>query len=196
MAPKAEAPKRTAAEILASFRKNIDRQIAGEPDPDAPKEPAGGQTFFLTTSSAVRKRKAESARQEQVKDNARIDRHALKDLEANGRGRKRTPEELKIDRDKKDEKRPFWAAKKQTKTKAKVTNVPPGLEYKYLKELFEKASGTILEGHLDQATKTAYLQFQKAEDAMTLYEDFHEGEISGYEIKVELLEDSQSVLQS
>merc|ERR1712048_1158694 len=133
--------------------------------------PTEGQTFFLTTSAAVRRRKAEAAAKELTKDNERIERHALKDLEANGRGRKRTPDELKIS-DRKDDKRPFWAAKKPTKTKAKVTNVPPGLEYKYLKELFEKASGTIVDGHLDQATKTAYLQFQKAEDAMTLYEDF------------------------
>eukprot|EP00931_Biecheleriopsis_adriatica_P083755 TRINITY_DN57427_c0_g1_i1.p1 TRINITY_DN57427_c0_g1~~TRINITY_DN57427_c0_g1_i1.p1 ORF type:complete len:199 (-),score=66.45 TRINITY_DN57427_c0_g1_i1:36-632(-) len=198
MAAAKEAPKLSAAEILAKFRNKVERQISGEPDPDAPKEPQDGETFFLTTSAAVRKRKAAEAQvratKEAKEDADRALRHSLKDAEANGRGRKRMPHEL--EESQRSEKRPFWAAKKPRRTRAKVTNIPAKLQWNWLKELFEKATGPIKEGRIDQDTSTAHITFAKAEDAMTLYEDFHEGEISGHAIQVELLSDSEPVLQS
>jgi len=47
---------RSADDILAAFRNRVDRQIAGEPDPDAKQESGDGATFFLTTSAAVKRR--------------------------------------------------------------------------------------------------------------------------------------------
>ncbi|CAL1146652.1 unnamed protein product, partial [Cladocopium goreaui] len=72
----------------------------------------------------------------------------------------------------------------------KVTNIPSNLQFKYLKELLEKATGPIVDGHIDEAF-TAWLAFQNAEDAESLYNDFNGGEISGESIEVELLSDSE-----
>mmetsp|Transcript_135391 Transcript_135391/g.191582 ORF Transcript_135391/g.191582 Transcript_135391/m.191582 type:complete len:215 (-) Transcript_135391:10-654(-) len=204
--------KKSAADILASFRKKIDRQIAGEPDPDAQPEPEDGQTFFLTTSAAVRRRK-------DVDDAVK----ARKDLEANGRGRKRMAHELedlptrpptalellcqnlppdpepkptrrapKPKAERREEAPPEATTKSSTKPrrKAKIKNVPGALQYKYLKELLEKATGPIKEGFVDKDA-TAWLVFERAEDATALYNDFNGGEISGESIEVELLSDSE-----
>ncbi|CAJ1377859.1 unnamed protein product [Effrenium voratum] len=131
--------KKSAADILAAFRSRIDRRMAGEPDPAIKEDTGDGQTFFLTTSAAVRRR-----------------RHV----------------------------------KKQTKRKAKVRNVPASLEYKHLKELLEKATGPVIDGHIDEE-RTAWLAFEKAEDAQALLNDFDGGKISGESIEVELLSDSE-----
>mmetsp|Transcript_31172 Transcript_31172/g.58499 ORF Transcript_31172/g.58499 Transcript_31172/m.58499 type:complete len:225 (+) Transcript_31172:51-725(+) len=212
------AGKKSAADILAAFRSKINRQIAGEPDPDAkPPEPEDGFTFFLTTSTAVRKRQdAEEAAK------------ARKDLEANGRGRKRMAHELEEvstraptalellcqnlppepaerprgranprgerrgeePKAEKTEKAEKAAKPTKLRRKAKVKNVPGALQWKYLKELLEKATGPIKEGFIDEAA-VAWLAFENPEDATTLYNDFHGGEISGESIEVELLSDSE-----
>eukprot|EP00434_Breviolum_minutum_P035939 symbB.v1.2.031827.t1/scaffold3738.1/size51178/4 len=79
---------------------------------------------------------------------------------------------------------------KKARRKAKVTNVPSTLQFKYLKELLEKATGPIVSGHIDEAC-IAWLAFEKAEDAESLFNDFNGGEISGESIEVELLSDSE-----
>mmetsp|Transcript_46974 Transcript_46974/g.102222 ORF Transcript_46974/g.102222 Transcript_46974/m.102222 type:complete len:224 (-) Transcript_46974:79-750(-) len=207
----ANGGQRSAADILAAFRNRVDRQIAGEPDPDAKQESEDGTTFFLTTSAAVKRRKdAEEA--------VRV----RKDLEANGRGRKRMAHEIeelpsrpptalellceqipppepkprKRGEDKappqmaRDEQKDATKNVKKHRRKAKVTNIPSNLQFKYLKELLEKATGPIVDGHIDEAF-TAWLAFQNAEDAESLYNDFNGGEISGESIEVELLSDSE-----
>ncbi|CAK9097491.1 unnamed protein product [Durusdinium trenchii] len=224
--------KRSAADILAAFRSRVDRQIAGESDQDAKEEYADGTTFFLTTSAAVRRRKEAEEKE-----------RAQKDLEANGRGRKRLAHELEatsrpltalellcqqlpppepkprkredkvprqLQEEVKDEVEKVKTAWKKPKRKAKVMNVPASLQFKYLKEttargnwlvqvkkvfceseeLLEKATGPIVEGYIDEAF-TAWLAFERAEDAEGLYNDFNGGEISGESIEVQLLSDSE-----
>eukprot|EP00913_Durusdinium_trenchii_P031654 g29643.t1 len=58
------------------------------------------------------------------------------------------------------------------------------------RELLEKATGPIVEGYIDEAF-TAWLAFERAEDAEGLYNDFNGGEISGESIEVQLLSDSE-----
>ncbi|CAK9097493.1 unnamed protein product [Durusdinium trenchii] len=90
----------------------------------------------------------------------------------------------------KDEVEKVKTAWKKPKRKAKVMNVPASLQFKYLKELLEKATGPIVEGYIDEAF-TAWLAFERAEDAEGLYNDFNGGEISGESIEVQLLSDSE-----
>eukprot|EP00930_Biecheleria_cincta_P078326 TRINITY_DN65762_c0_g1_i1.p1 TRINITY_DN65762_c0_g1~~TRINITY_DN65762_c0_g1_i1.p1 ORF type:complete len:196 (-),score=43.30 TRINITY_DN65762_c0_g1_i1:26-613(-) len=179
-----EAPKKSAAEILAAFRNRVDRKIAGEPEPGAKEEAQEGQTLYLTTSAAVQKRR-------EVEDQARHDRHAGKDFEANGRGKKRSTDELPSQR--KRERPAHLTVRIARKKKAKISNMPPGIEFKYLQELLEKACGPITEGYVNDSKHVAYLRFEQAEDAQTLYDDFNGGEISGKPIEVELLSDSESI---
>eukprot|EP00933_Yihiella_yeosuensis_P011657 TRINITY_DN119174_c0_g1_i1.p2 TRINITY_DN119174_c0_g1~~TRINITY_DN119174_c0_g1_i1.p2 ORF type:complete len:207 (-),score=57.83 TRINITY_DN119174_c0_g1_i1:34-591(-) len=185
MAPKEAAPKKSAAEILAAFRNRTDRKIAGD-DPDKKPEPTQGHTLFLTTRAAVKKRQDVEEESRQVQDmqaNGRGKRKALPDdaLSANGR-----PKRQKVEA-------PFWAPKRPKTRKVKVKNIPMNVEFKYLQELFEKATGDILEGRVDEAKACAFLTFKRPEDAAALHDNFHGGEISGQAIQVELLSDTESL---
>eukprot|EP00439_Symbiodinium_sp_Y106_P034757 s661_g4.t1 len=105
---------------------------------------------------------------------------------------KPTRRALKPKAERREEAPPEATTKSSTKPrrKAKIKNVPGALQYKYLKELLEKATGPIKEGFVDKDA-TAWLVFERAEDATALYNDFNGGEISGESIEVELLSDSE-----
>ena len=138
-----------------------------------------------------------------------------KDVEANGRGRKRTaPESEEMPsrpptaleflcqqlpppeaKPRKREDKKFRRTQEDTtseidvktvqkkpKRKTKVTNVPSSMHFNYLKELLEKSDGPNFGGPRWAWAQTAWLMFERAEDAETLYNDFNVGEISGASI--------------
>jgi len=196
--PAAQGEAKSASDILAAFRARVEKRIAGEPE-KKPEENADGQTFYLTTSSAVRKRKEAEAEDWRKSLGPDIKKKGREDARASDRGsdrgRKRLPDEA-LDRGgvRTNGRRrggngpqPFWAPRRPRTKKVKVSNIPAGLQFKYLKELFEKATGKITEGHIDEETRIAWLTFDRAEDAVALSEEFDGGEISGCAIHVELL---------
>eukprot|EP00933_Yihiella_yeosuensis_P078050 TRINITY_DN89141_c0_g1_i1.p1 TRINITY_DN89141_c0_g1~~TRINITY_DN89141_c0_g1_i1.p1 ORF type:complete len:222 (+),score=58.63 TRINITY_DN89141_c0_g1_i1:106-771(+) len=72
----------------------------------------------------------------------------------------------------------------------KVSNIPDGLEYRIIKELFEGAAGKVAEGHVDADDETVvHFTFETSDGAATAYYEFDGGELGGTEIKVELIQE-------
>eukprot|EP00931_Biecheleriopsis_adriatica_P084182 TRINITY_DN57920_c0_g1_i1.p1 TRINITY_DN57920_c0_g1~~TRINITY_DN57920_c0_g1_i1.p1 ORF type:complete len:207 (-),score=64.67 TRINITY_DN57920_c0_g1_i1:54-674(-) len=165
-----EGQKRSAADILAAFRAKTEQKIT-----DAQEE----NNFVLVSAAEVRRRRAAEA------ESWRRDL-GYKNYKRDGRNdRKRLPDEA-LEKERSNMRRRTGQRKPRTKN-VKISNIPAGIIYKYLKELFEKATGKIEDGHFDEETATAWFIFQRGEHAEQLAEDFDGGEISGKEIQVELL---------
>lgn len=73
----------------------------------------------------------------------------------------------------------------QSKT-VRIKGIPASLSYRYLKELFEKAAGTITQGELLKAG-FAQLTFESGRNAAKAVDLFSGGSLDGAEIEVELL---------
>lgn len=71
----------------------------------------------------------------------------------------------------------------------RIKGIPASLSYRYLKELFEKAAGTITEGELMAKTGVAQLTFECSKNAAKAVDLFSGGSLDGAEIQVELLPD-------
>ncbi|CAE8584030.1 unnamed protein product [Polarella glacialis] len=71
----------------------------------------------------------------------------------------------------------------------KISNIPAGLEWKYVQELFEGGAGKVKEGHLDEDGTTGYITFENSDAASKAHYEFDDGEISSQIISVELVED-------
>ncbi|CAL1140276.1 unnamed protein product [Cladocopium goreaui] len=70
----------------------------------------------------------------------------------------------------------------------KVSNIPEGLEWRYIKELFESAAGKVIEGHLED-NGVAWLTFEKPDAASEAHFEFDGGELADQPIRVELIDD-------
>ncbi|CAE7918999.1 unnamed protein product [Symbiodinium sp. KB8] len=71
----------------------------------------------------------------------------------------------------------------------KVSNIPEGLEWRYIKELFESAAGKVIEGQFEEDDGVAWLTFEKPDAASTAHFDFDGGELADQVIKVELIDE-------
>lgn len=71
----------------------------------------------------------------------------------------------------------------------KVTDIPKGLEWRYIKELFESAAGKVVEGHLEKNGTVAWLTFEKPDAASEAHFEFDGGELADQPIRVELIDD-------
>lgn len=69
----------------------------------------------------------------------------------------------------------------------RIKGIPASLSYRYLRELFEKAAGTITEGELVAKTGVAQLTFECDKNAAKAVDLFSGGSLDGAEIQVELL---------
>lgn len=70
----------------------------------------------------------------------------------------------------------------------KVSNIPEGLEWRYIKELFESAAGKVVQGHLED-NGVAWLTFEKPDAASEAHFEFDGGELADQLIQVELIDD-------
>eukprot|EP00927_Polykrikos_kofoidii_P057461 TRINITY_DN51608_c0_g1_i1.p1 TRINITY_DN51608_c0_g1~~TRINITY_DN51608_c0_g1_i1.p1 ORF type:complete len:211 (-),score=35.45 TRINITY_DN51608_c0_g1_i1:31-609(-) len=192
MAPEEAAPKKSPAEILAAFRHRIERKIAGD-DPDKKPEPTQGHTIFLTTSAAVKRRQKAEEESGQMQEKQGIGRGKRKALLDDAQAPNERPKRQKDAAGWEQQKNaPRWAPKSCKTRKVKVLHIPLNVELKYLQELFEKATGHILEGRVDTDKATAFFTFKRARDAAALHDSYHGGEINGQAIQVEFMSDTES----
>ncbi|CAJ1344041.1 unnamed protein product [Effrenium voratum] len=65
----------------------------------------------------------------------------------------------------------------------KVSNIKKGLEWRYIRELFESAAGKVIRGHLEENGTCAWLTFEKPDAASEAHFEFNGGELADQPIK-------------